>query len=177
MNPVDGTAYAVGYMIPPQWSWGAQCGPLPGQTSAGGSDLFIMKLSANGSVEWMVQYGGALDDQATSVAVNPADGAALVTGYTYGGLPGMTNTGAPQVFLLKFSAAGVLEWTAQTEASVCRGCDGSIRGHDRGTGIVVATDGTVIVAGTTHGLFPGQPLADLSTGGGVGMDIFLMKFR
>ncbi len=45
---------------------------------AGGTDAYVMKLSAAGSLEWVRQFGGASSDRATGVAIT-ADGHAVVS--------------------------------------------------------------------------------------------------
>jgi len=71
------TAFAVeqtsdlGYiLVGDTWSFGS-----------GRSDVWILKLSASGSVEWQRTYGGAEDDEALSVH-QTQDGGYIVAGYT-----------------------------------------------------------------------------------------------
>ncbi|MEZ6232632.1 MAG: GC-type dockerin domain-anchored protein [Phycisphaerales bacterium] len=57
---------------------GATYGEL-GSTPAGGSDAFLARLSADGSVEWVVQLGSAAEDWVAGVAID-SDGLVYVSG-------------------------------------------------------------------------------------------------
>ena len=76
-------------------TWGA----LPGQKSAGLSDAFVRKLSPAGAEIWTFQFGSALADAATGVAVD-ASGNIIVAGEAYGALPGHTQAGLGDTFVV-----------------------------------------------------------------------------
>jgi len=75
-------------------------GTLSGQSSAGPSDAFVRKLDAGGSEIWTKQFGTSGSDVGVSIAADVA-GNALVAGYTYGTLPGQTNAGTIDAFVIK----------------------------------------------------------------------------
>ncbi|NJE60196.1 hypothetical protein [Thermococcus sp. 21S7] len=79
----DGSVIAVGYTN----SYGYD---------AGDYDVFVMKLSPNGKVEWAKTYGGSGDDRASAVAIAP-NGDIIVTG-----------TG-----LLRLGPDGELKWAVE----------------------------------------------------------------
>ncbi len=69
---------------------------------AGLSDFLILKLSSDGSQEWVKTYGGALFDRAYSI-VQTSDGGFAVAGWT-------GSFGAGGTLVLKLSPDGSLEW-------------------------------------------------------------------
>ena len=93
---VDGTGlYVAGYTD----------GTLPGQIDSGLHDAFVVKLDAiDGDDDggWTRQFGSAGYDYADGIAV---DGTGVyVTGYTYSHLPGQTNSGSLDAFVMKLDA-------------------------------------------------------------------------
>jgi hypothetical protein len=99
----------------------------------GGNDIYLVKLAADGTVEWENAYGSAANDRGNAVIQTP-DGGYLVAGrrdigtvYTYDGL------------LLKVDADGVEQWQ-ETYGST---------GEDRFHDVVACTGGGYAVAGFT----------------------------
>eukprot|EP00435_Cladocopium_sp_Y103_P062701 s939_g24.t1 len=82
---------------------------------AGGTGTFgvvvLMKFDAQGVQQWTRQRG---DGTAYALQVDGV-GNAWVAGYTLGGgsLDGNTNAGGYDMFLMKFDAQGVHQWTSQ----------------------------------------------------------------
>ena len=120
---------------------------LTGSYGIGRSDLFLVKLSSVGAVEWSRAVGGPGGDYGVSV-VQTTDGGFAVAGCTgsFGG--------AKDLFLVKFSSAGALEWS--------RAVGGT--GDDYGVSVVQITDGGFAVAGHTYSFGAGDK------------DLFLVKF-
>jgi len=100
---------------------------------AGNKDLFLVKLSSIGDVEWARAVGGTSDDYGYSI-VQTTDGGYAVVGGTASFGVGDTN-----IFLVKFDSTGAIEWS--------RSVGGTER--DEGYSIVQATDGGYVVAGRT----------------------------
>jgi hypothetical protein len=108
---------------------------LTGYTNSmgeGGTDIYLVKLAADGTVEWENAYGSAANDRGNAVIQTP-DGAYLVAGcrdigtvYTYDGL------------LLKVEADGVEQWQQTYGGS----------GEDRFHDVVACTGGGYAVAGS-----------------------------
>jgi hypothetical protein len=117
-------------------------GDLDGNTSAGGSDIFLVKYDSAGNKQWTRQMGSANSDGASGVAVD-TNGNIYMTGYTYGDLDGNTNAGSltPDIFLIKYDSAGNKQWTRQL---------GNIR-DDKGLGVAVDSTGNIYVTGLTGG--------------------------
>ena len=83
-----------------------------------------------------------------------------MVGYTYGGLDGNINTGASDLFVVKYNSSGTKQWTKQLGSSS--------RDYDYG----VATDSSrnVYVSGDTYGGL------DNNTNAGYN-DLFVVKYN
>jgi hypothetical protein len=135
-------------------------------TSAGGSDVFVAKLDANGTYEWATQAGGTESAFGGSVSVL-ADGSSIVTGYfqdtaTFGSTT-FTSAGRYDVFVAKLDASGTYEWATQaggTESAF-------------GYGVSVRADGSSIVTGFFQGTatFGSTTLTNASSN----KDVFVAK--
>ncbi len=81
---------------------GTTNGVLPGQTSAGLTDVFALKLDGSGNTVWLRQVGSSSDDLAYDAAAD-ALGNVVFAGGTSGILPGQTSLGTNDGFFLRFS--------------------------------------------------------------------------
>jgi hypothetical protein len=81
-------------------------GGLDGNTSAGSSDLFVVKYNSSGTKQWTKQLGSSSADEASGVATD-SSGNVYVSGHTYGGLDGNTSAGNYDVFVVKYNSDGV----------------------------------------------------------------------
>ena len=79
---------------------GGTKGGLDGNTSAGNTDLFIVKYSSSGTKQWTKQLGSSGRDSANGVAPD-SSGNVYVTGMTNGGLDGCKNAGIDDLFVVK----------------------------------------------------------------------------
>jgi len=86
----DGGSISTGFTE----SWGA-----------GGRDVFLMKLDANGNVQWMKVFGGLLDDEGKFVE-QTSDGS-----YVFGGTTSNYGHGNKDFFLCKVDSLGSVIWT------------------------------------------------------------------
>ena len=123
--------------------FGATGGTLPGQTSAGGNDVFVRKYDAAGNEVWTRQFGSASSDEALGISVDASG--IYVSGDTAGTLPGQTSAGGTDGFVRKYDADGTEVWTLQFGTSSV----------EFTVGISVAASG-IYVAGGTAGTLPGQ---------------------
>jgi hypothetical protein len=140
-----------------------------GLISAGGSsDIFLAKYNAAGEHQWSRRFGntGSLE-YGYSVATD-GSGNVVATGYFYGtvsfGGAGLISAGNIDIFLAKYNAAGVHQWSQRF---------GSTH-HDYGYS--VAADGSGNIFAT--GIFTGT--ADFGGGDRVSAgfyDIFLAKYN
>ena len=81
-------------------------GGLDGNTNAGGKDIFLVKYNSSGTKQWTQQLGSTSSEVGYGVTVDSSDNI-YVTGFTYGGLDGNTNSGSYDTFLVKFNSDGV----------------------------------------------------------------------
>jgi hypothetical protein len=83
-------------------------------TSAGSSDIFLVKYSASGAHVRSWRWGNTSWDKGHGVALD-GSGSAVVTGMFTGnvdfGAGAHANTGGGDIFLVKYSASGVCQWS------------------------------------------------------------------
>ena len=111
---------------------------------------------------WVHQLGASQDDSATGVATDPS-GNVLITGFTWGTLPGSPepNAGNDDAFVAKYDPAGNRIWVHQL----------GTKGYDAAGGVATDAFGNILIAGQTYGTLPGSP--DLKAGHG---DTFVAKY-
>ena len=100
---------------------------------AGYDDIWILKLSSTGDIEWQHTYGGSNSDYATFIQ-QTSDGGYIVAGYTES-----FGARARDVWVLKLSSTGNIEW---------QHAYGGIR-NEYAYFIQQTSDGGYIVAGLT----------------------------
>ncbi|MBF0329138.1 MAG: BACON domain-containing protein [Nitrospirae bacterium] len=104
---------------------------------AGSSDIWVLKLYDNGSVQWQNTYGGTDSDFANSVS-QTSDGGYIVAGVTYSF--GVVNADA---WVLKLAANGTEQWNTTYGGA----------GNDFANSIQQTSDGGYIVAGDTDSFY------------------------
>lgn len=114
----------------------------PGQTSTGGADAFVTRLSTSGLSAWTQQFGSLGDDSAAGLVVN---GDVYVVGSANGALPGETALGETDAFAARYHKNGSPAWSEQFGTP---DFDQVYGGAVNGT--------SLYVTGTTHGVFEGQ---------------------
>ncbi|MDW8308677.1 MAG: SBBP repeat-containing protein, partial [Verrucomicrobiales bacterium] len=143
----SGNVYVSGYST----------GPLYG-SALGERDVFLAKYDPNGNLLWGKKIGTAGHDQGWANAVDPA-GNIYVAGQCSGSLDGNTYFGMDDIFLSKYTPAGVRLWTVQYGTT----------DSDWADGMAVATNGTAYVVGSTVGSLDGIANQGLN-------DAFISKF-
>lgn len=143
-------------------------------TSAGGKDIFIVKLDNTGSFLWARQLGGSMDDQAFSMALDEFGNI-----YTSGRFfhkadldPGVnalifTSAGSSDAFISKLDASGNLIWAKQVGGA----------GEDAGYKITLDAAGAVYTTGIFNESVvfdTGNNTLSLQTAGV--SDVFVSKF-
>ncbi len=149
-------------------------------TSAGGQDIFLTRINADGSYGWTKTMGGPDDDNGFSVAVD-GSGDLYVTGYFRGTVDfdpgdGMDNHTAAvntsgydtnDIFLTRINADGSYGWTKTMGGS----------GEDSGLSVVVDNSGKLYVTGGFSDAVDFNPGPDTDFHGSAGnSDIFISKF-
>ena len=79
--------------------------------NAGDYDAFVAKYDAAGNLQWTKQFGSAARDQVNGVSAD-ALGNVYVSGWTLGDLVG-PNLGGDDAYLVRYDAAGNLQWMRQ----------------------------------------------------------------
>lgn len=127
---------------------GQAMGPVNGQSSVGGTDIFLIKYASNGTALWTRIVGTSLDEYGYGVAVDTSSGFVYVTGQAAAAIHGQTYAGGTSdIILLKYASNGTRVWTRQAGTSE----------FDIGYGVAVdATSGAVYVCGTTAGSVNGE---------------------
>ena len=145
----SGNIYVAGYSK----------GGLDGNTNSGNADIILMKYNSSGIKQWIIQLGTSSEEKAGSVFVD-LTGNVYMSGYTYGGLDGNTNSGDMDIIFVKYNSSGTKQWTSQHGTS----------SFDIGKDVSVDSSGNIYVTGHTVGGLDGN----LQNGNG---DLFLMKFN
>ena len=117
-------------------------------TGTGNYDMYIIKLSSSGSLQWTRTLGGTGDDKAQSI-MQTTDAGFVVAGYT-----NSFGAGNYDMYIVKLNNSGTLQWSRTLGGS----------GDDQAQSITKTNDGGFIVAGYTE-----------SFGAGV-KDFYIVKF-
>jgi hypothetical protein len=145
-------------------------------TSAGNSDIFMVRYEADGSLAWAGRAGGA-DFESGQGATVLADDSVVATGTfrgtaTFGqGWPGetlLTSTGNRDVFVARYARDGTLVWAKRAGGT----------GAAYGVSATTLFDDSVVVAGGFSGSFtlgPGEGNETGLTSAG-DSDVFLARF-
>jgi hypothetical protein len=114
---------------------------------AGGADVYVVKLDANGNLQWTKTIGGPESEEGNSI-IQTSDGGYAIAGFTYSFGAGKTD-----VYVVKLDAKGNLQWTK------------TIGGPDdeAGLSLIQTSDGGYAIAGHTE-----------SFGAG-GWDVYVVK--
>ncbi|MCA6212788.1 protein kinase [Thermococcus bergensis] len=101
---------------------------------AGDWDVWVLRLDADGNVKWQKTYGGKWRDEATGVAIAD-NGDIIVAGYT-----SSFGAGLADVWVLRLDENGNVKWQKTYGGSR----------WDQSTGVAIADNGEIIVAGYTE---------------------------
>ncbi|MCK9450984.1 MAG: T9SS type A sorting domain-containing protein [Bacteroidales bacterium] len=105
----------------------------------GGCDLWVVKTDSLGNLEWEQSYGGSMNDYAND-AIIAHDGGYILIGRTYSSDGDVSfNHGFTDVWVVKISAEGNLEWEHSYGGTEL----------DSGSCISRTSDGGYIIGGTT----------------------------
>ena len=118
---------------------------LPGR---GGTDFFVLKLSAAGTVQWQARYGGSGDDWLAAARLAP-DGGYVLAGPTNSGAGGdvsEASRGGRDLWVVKLTATGQLQWQHRYGGS----------GGEQAATVEVDPDGGYLLGATTTSPVSGE---------------------
>lgn len=139
-------------------------------SSAGITDIFVVKYSSAGTVQWVATICGTSSDDVGYAVCGTIDGGICVTGYYYsstltaynatGTAFGTTlaNSGSSDVYIVKYNSIGTVQWVARVAGtsddagySICSTSDGGIcvTGYSYNGGALTAYNANLSAFGTT----------------------------
>ena len=140
-----------------------------GETKDGNADMFIMKLDANGKLEWLTHLGNSTKpgdssglDFCMDIGVD-SSGNVYCAGHSDDNF-GETTTGGNDAFLVKLNSKGELQWTKQLGSTTAPSGQDEMVG-----GMAVSSSGNIYIGGSTNGT--------LGTSNAGGTDVFVAKFN
>ena len=134
-SDVSGALFVGGYVS----------GGVDDETYQGQGDGFISKYAADGNRVWTRLVGTNKRDW-INVTQTLVDGSVLIGGTTFGNLDGRSNQGDGDGFISRYDSNGTRLWTALVGTSQ----------SDTVLAAATASDGSILVAGTTNGNLNGQ---------------------
>ncbi len=146
-------------------------------TPAGGFDVFVIKLDASGTPEYVALIGGIENDSPTSVEVNPA-GEVIAAGTTWSADFPTTSGVWRNTPLANVTTDGfVFRLNASGASFVFSTFLGGL--HNNVQGASLAPDGSIVLAGSSRSpVFPTTPGAFqtvFDNGSSIGEDAFVMR--
>jgi len=97
-------------------------------------DVYVVKLDANGNLQWTKTIGGPKDDYGISL-IQTSDGGYAIAGYTKS-----FGAGYDDVYVVKLDAHGNLQWTKTIGGKY----------YARGHSLIQTSDGGYAIAGSTY---------------------------
>ena len=126
-------------------------GPIDGNTSAGGYDVFVTKYDNTGVKKWTRLVGSEVYDHPANI-VSDLSNNLYIVGRTSGNFDGNTNNEGSDVFLVKYNSIGEKQWSRQLGSTKIFQVP-----NDYGTGVTVDQSGFVYITGYTYGVFHDKP--------------------
>lgn len=123
----------------------------------GGSDFWVAKLDAAGTITWQHSYGGSRDDVATSV-VQTTDGGYIIAGYsssTDGDVVDHAPTGVTESWIVKITSAGAISWTRNLHNITADGSN--LYSDNWAYCIIQSADGGYVIGGQGSNFLYGVP--------------------
>jgi len=107
---------------------------------AGDYDVYVVKLDANGNLQWTKTIGGPESEEGNSL-IQTSDG-----GYAIAGVTLSFGAGEPDVYVVKLDANGNLQWTRTIGG----------KKEDIGASLIQTSDGGYAIAGVTQSFGAGK---------------------
>jgi hypothetical protein len=138
---IGGPAHEIGFSLIQTSDGGYAITGATRSFGAGGTDVYVVKLDANGSLQWTKTIGGKKEDGSTSL-IQTSDG-----GYAISGVTNSFGPGGGDVYVVKLDANGNLQWTKTISAKNKNLIQSSI---------IQTSDGSYVIAGTTRSFGSGR---------------------
>lgn len=136
-------------------------------TSAGNSDVFLIKINTSGTLVWAKQFGGTSADIGRAITVDTSGNvyvAGTFTGSVAFDSTSLTSSGGSDIFVVKTDSNGAVLWASQYGGSQA----------DIAHGITVDTAGDIYITGQ----FAGNPVFGTETLTATGaIDSFVVKIN
>lgn len=137
-----------------------------------GSDIFVAKFDASGSLVWAYNFGGGNNDRAFALTADASGNIYMAGSYSSStinfGATTLTNGGSgADMYVVRLNATGTATWAYSTSGS----------GWDEAKTLAVDASGNVYVGGTFNSsslVFGATTLTNASAGSN---DMFLVKFN
>jgi hypothetical protein len=107
---------------------------------AGDYDVYVVKLDANGNLQWTKTIGGPESEEGNSL-IQTSDG-----GYAIAGVTLSFGAGGPDVYVVKLDANGNLQWTKTIGG----------KKEDIGASLIQTSDGGYAITGVTQSFGAGK---------------------
>jgi len=143
-------------------------------TSAGGYDIFVLKLDSDGTFVWANRFGAVNEDYGNGIAVNASDHVYLTGTFTDTvdfdpsmDVADLTSAGSYEIFLQKLDSNGGLIWATAMGADL----------DDFGFDLALGTSGRVYITGyfrKTVRFDPDMVAADVVSAGLT--DVFVLQY-
>lgn len=127
---------------------------IDNHTSNGSFDAYVLKLNISGNLLWAKTFGGAGDDEAFAVSINPYNTVYVMGAFSEtvdfdpnGGTASMTSNGMHDVFILEMNVGGNLVWVKTFGGA----------GEDYAVSLAAGTDGNIYTTGYFNGIVDFNP--------------------
>jgi len=144
---IGGPGYEIGHSLIQTSDSGYAIAGETYSFGAGGKDVYVVKLDANGKLQWTKTIGGKGWEAGFSL-IQTSEGGYAIAGYT-----GSFGAGQLDVYVVNLDAHGNLQWTKTIGGP----------GEEIGTSLIQTSDGGYVIAGATR-----------SFGAG-GTDVYVVK--
>jgi len=131
---IGGPGYEIGHSLIQTSDGGYAIAGSTQSFGAGGDDVYVVKLDANGNLQWTKTIGGPKDDWGISL-IQTSDG-----GYAIAGSTQSFGAGNYDVYVVKLDASGNLQWTKTIGG----------KGWDAGMSLIQTSDGGYAITGYTQ---------------------------
>jgi hypothetical protein len=130
---IGGPGYEIGHSLIQTSDGGYAIAGATKSSGAGGEDVYVVKLDANGNLQWTKTIGGPKDDWGISL-IQTSDGGYAIAGSTFS-----FGAGGLDVYVVKLDASGNLQWTKTIGG----------KKEDAGISLIQTSDGGYAIAGYT----------------------------